>query len=76
MRPVTSPTPHRRCRCRTRADIAPVTWARVRHVPAVVEIAELLGVTKQRAHQLAAEPGFTAPLAEDGWGRLWGRGEV
>jgi hypothetical protein len=50
--------------------------ARVRRVPAVVEIAELLGVTKQRAHQLAAEPGFTAPLAEDGCGRLWGRGEV
>jgi hypothetical protein len=37
----------------------------------LVEIAELLGVTKQRAHQIAEEKGFPAPLAEDGRGRLW-----
>ena len=30
----------------------------------LVEIAELLGVSKQRAHQIAEEKGFPAPLAE------------
>jgi hypothetical protein len=31
----------------------------------IVEIAELLGVSKQRAHQLAAERDFPAPVTED-----------
>jgi hypothetical protein len=30
----------------------------------LVEITELLGVTKQRAHQIAQEKGSPAPLAE------------
>jgi hypothetical protein len=42
----------------------------------LVEIAELLGVSKQRAHQIADERGFPAPVAEDGRGRLWNRREV
>jgi predicted DNA-binding transcriptional regulator AlpA len=42
----------------------------------LVEIAELLGVTKQRAHQIADEPGFPAPVVEDGHGRVWDRLEV
>jgi predicted DNA-binding transcriptional regulator AlpA len=42
----------------------------------LVEIAELLGVTKQRAHQIAEEKGFPAPLAKDGRGRVWSRYEV
>jgi hypothetical protein len=42
----------------------------------LVEIAEVLGVSKQRAHQLAAEPGFPAPAGHDGRGRLWNRREV
>jgi predicted DNA-binding transcriptional regulator AlpA len=42
----------------------------------VVEIAELLGVSKQRAHQIGEKKGFPAPLAEDGRGRLWDRREV
>jgi predicted DNA-binding transcriptional regulator AlpA len=42
----------------------------------IVEIAELLGVSKQRAHQLADEPGFPAPAAEDARGRVWNRWEV
>jgi hypothetical protein len=37
----------------------------------LVEIAELLGVTKQRAHQIAEEKGFPRPLAEDACGRVW-----
>lgn len=36
----------------------------------LIEIAELLGVTKQRAHQIADEPGFPAPIELDGRGRL------
>jgi hypothetical protein len=42
----------------------------------LVEIAELLGVSKQRAHQIAPEKGFPAPLAEDTRGRVWSRREV
>jgi predicted DNA-binding transcriptional regulator AlpA len=42
----------------------------------LVEVAEFLGVTKQCAHQIAAEPGFPTPLAEDVHGRVWSRHEV
>jgi hypothetical protein len=42
----------------------------------IIEIAELLGVSKQRAHQIADEEGFAAPIAEDGRGRLWNRREA
>jgi hypothetical protein len=42
----------------------------------LIGIAELLGVTKQRAHQIAMERGFPAPLAEDARGRVWSRYEV
>ena len=39
----------------------------------VIEIGDLLGVTKQRAHQIASEDGFPAPVTEDVRGRLWDR---
>jgi predicted DNA-binding transcriptional regulator AlpA len=42
----------------------------------VIDIAELLGVSKQRAYQIADDPGFPAPVAEDGRGRLWDRRKV
>jgi predicted DNA-binding transcriptional regulator AlpA len=42
----------------------------------LVEIAELLGVSKQPAHQIAEEKGFPAPLAEDARDRVWSRYEV
>jgi predicted DNA-binding transcriptional regulator AlpA len=42
----------------------------------VVEIAELLGVSKQRAHQIVDEEGFPAPVDREGQSRLWGRREV
>jgi excisionase family DNA binding protein len=42
----------------------------------LVEIAELLGVSKRRVHQIAEERAFPAPVAEDGRGRLWDRREV
>jgi predicted transcriptional regulator len=42
----------------------------------LVEIGDLLGVTKQRAHQIAEEMVFPAPLAEKARGRLWDRREV
>jgi hypothetical protein len=42
----------------------------------LIGIAELLGVTKQRAHQIAEEKGFPAPLAEDVSGRVWSRNDV
>jgi predicted DNA-binding transcriptional regulator AlpA len=42
----------------------------------VIEIAELLGVSKQRAHQIADEPGFPTPVGREGQSRLWNRREV
>jgi predicted DNA-binding transcriptional regulator AlpA len=42
----------------------------------LVDVAELLGVTKQRVHQLSAESGFPVPVAEDVRGRLWDRRDV
>mgnify|MGYP006317372663 CR=1 FL=1 len=42
----------------------------------IIEIAELLGVSKQRAHQIADEDGFPVPVAEDVRGRFWDRREV
>lgn len=41
-----------------------------------MDIAELLGVSKQPAHQLAAEGVFPAPVDHDSRGRLWNRGEA
>jgi predicted DNA-binding transcriptional regulator AlpA len=42
----------------------------------LIEIAELLDVTKQRAHQIAEEKGFPKPLDDDTGGRVWSRYEV
>jgi predicted DNA-binding transcriptional regulator AlpA len=42
----------------------------------IIEIAEILGVSKQRAHQIADDDGFPAPVSEDVRGRLWDRQEV
>jgi prophage regulatory protein len=55
-----------------RAPTIPRTRTPIR----LVEIAELLGVSRQRAHQIAEEKGFPAPLAEDFRGRVWSRYEV
>ena len=42
-----------------------------------VEIAELLGVSRQRVHQLmSAYDDFPAPLAELAMGRVWARQDV
>jgi predicted DNA-binding transcriptional regulator AlpA len=42
----------------------------------LVEIAELLGVSKQRAHQLSGEPGFPELVGREGSSRLWDQREV
>ena len=42
----------------------------------LVEIAEILGVSKQRAHQLADEDDFRDLVEQDGRGRLWNRRQV
>jgi predicted DNA-binding transcriptional regulator AlpA len=42
----------------------------------LIDVAELFGVSKQRAHQIADEPGFPAPVERDGRGRMWSRREV
>ena len=40
------------------------------------EIGELLGVSKQRAGQLAEQVGFPQPLGEISAGRVWRRADV
>jgi predicted DNA-binding transcriptional regulator AlpA len=52
------------------------TSAKLKSPIRLVEIAEILGVSKQRAHQLAAEDDFPSPFTADGRGRLWNRREV
>ena len=42
----------------------------------VIEIAKLLSVTKQRAHQIADDDGFPAPIRRVGQSRLWDQREV
>ena len=42
----------------------------------LVEIAELLGVSKQRAHQIVDEQSFPAPVGREGQSWLWDRREV
>jgi predicted DNA-binding transcriptional regulator AlpA len=42
----------------------------------LIDIAELLGVSKQRAHQLAWEEGFPAPVDRWSRGDLWAASEV
>lgn len=41
-----------------------------------VEIAEMLGVSQQRVHQLLAKGGFPPPLAELAIGQVWERNAV
>lgn len=40
------------------------------------EVAELLGVSRQRADQLARQVGFPKPVAELRGGRVWKRAEI
>lgn len=42
----------------------------------LVDIAQLLGVTKQRAHQLSKRRRFPAPAASYGRGLLWRQSDV
>lgn len=40
------------------------------------EIADALGVTRQRVQQLASEPGFPAPVAVLKMGKVWALDDV
>ena len=42
----------------------------------VIEIAEILGVTHQRASKFVDERGFPRPIGSQGQSRLWDRREV
>jgi predicted DNA-binding transcriptional regulator AlpA len=42
----------------------------------IVEIAEILGLSKQRASKIADSGGFPAPVGRNGQSRLWDRREV
>lgn len=43
------------------------------HLVGTTEIAELLGVTRQRVHQLASSPDFPRPEIELSAGKIWTR---
>lgn len=42
----------------------------------LAEIAEMLGVSRQRVHQLAAKAGFPPPVVEHWYGRAWKTKEI
>ena len=42
----------------------------------MIEIAELLGVTRQRASTIVDERGFPKPIGREGQSRFWDRREV
>lgn len=46
------------------------------HLVGVTEIAELLGVSRQRADQLTAAAGFPEPEATISAGRIWNREDI
>ena len=48
----------------------------VHHLVGVAEIAQMLGVTRQRVNQLVREPDFPAPEAKLTAGRIWKRVDV
>ena len=48
----------------------------VHHLVGASEIATLLGVTRQRVHQLSKEPGFPEPVAQLGLGSVWDTEDV
>ncbi len=47
-----------------------------RELVGLAEIAEMLGVTRQRVHQLTQTPGFPAPVATLSAGRIYDREAV
>ena len=47
-----------------------------RELVGLAEIAELLGVTRQRVHQLSKTPGFPAPVVTLAAGRIYDRKDV
>jgi predicted DNA-binding transcriptional regulator AlpA len=49
---------------------------RQRQLIRLVEIAQYLGVSKQRAHQLSQEGGFPSPAAHYRRGRLWSKSDI
>jgi predicted DNA-binding transcriptional regulator AlpA len=52
------------------------TLESVHHLVGITEIAEMLGVSRQRVDQLASGEGFPSPEAELAAGRVWAREAV
>lgn len=53
-----------------------LTVPRVHHLVSRVEIADMLGVSRQRLHQIIAAGGFPEPVANLGIGQVWERAAV
>jgi predicted DNA-binding transcriptional regulator AlpA len=48
----------------------------VHHLVGAREIAAMLGLTRQRVHQLSQEAGFPKPVASLGLGNVWETSDV
>lgn len=48
----------------------------VHHLVGAAEIAEMLGVSRQRVHQVTTKPGFPAPVVVLTMGKVWHREQV
>jgi predicted DNA-binding transcriptional regulator AlpA len=46
------------------------------HLLGSAEVAEMLGVSRQRVHQLVTRSDFPEPVAVLSGGRIWRRGDV
>lgn len=46
------------------------------HLVGTTEVAEILGVTRQRVHQLSVSPDFPRPQIELSAGKIWSREEI
>lgn len=46
------------------------------HLVGAAEIAELLGISRQRVHQLATRDDFPKPIVRLSIGRVWERDEI
>ena len=48
----------------------------VHHLVGAAEIASMLGISRQRVHQVTTRPGFPAPVVVLSMGKVWHREEV
>jgi hypothetical protein len=60
----------------SKASISSSTVESMDPLAGLAEIVEMLGVSTQRVHQLAAKVSFPAPVVEHSYGRAWKTEEI